>query len=107
MILEIKMPIRARKAIGTLGTVVTSLLILIAIGTLTNPLGVLGTKTRNLIGVLGILEIQILTGATKIIAFLDLVMLIKTPLGEAIAAGTPQMPQAMMAMKVQMKILME
>ena len=63
--------IRARKAIGTLGTMVTMLLIqAIAIGTLTNPLGVLG-----------ILEIKILIGARKVIEIMDLVMLIKTPLG--------------------------
>jgi len=49
--------IKARKAMGTLGTVVTKL------GTLTNPLEVLGMKTRILTGVLRILEIKILTGA--------------------------------------------
>ena len=74
--------IRARKAIGTLGTMVTMLLIqAIAIGTLTNPLGVLGMKTKTLTGVLGILEIKILIGARKVIEIMDLVMLIKTPLG--------------------------
>ena len=97
MVLKIKSPIRARKAIGTLGTVITRLLIqTIAIGTLTNPLGVLEMKTGILTGVLGILEIKILTGARKVIGILDLVMQIKTPLGEAIAAGAQQMPQAML-----------
>ena len=100
----------ARKGIGTLGTMVTRLLIqAIAIRTLTNPLGVSGMKARILIGVPGILEIKILIGERKVkIIILDLMMLIKTPLGEAITIGTQQMPQAMMVqMKVQMKILME
>jgi len=63
--------------------VVTRLLIqAITIGTLTN--------------LLGVLEINIINGARKVIGILDLVMLIKTPFREAIAVGTQQMPQAMM-----------
>jgi len=58
--------IRARKTIGTLGTIVTRLLVqAIVIGTLTNPLRVLGMKTRILTGVLGFLEIKILIGKEK------------------------------------------
>ncbi|KAG4907092.1 hypothetical protein JHK86_055576 [Glycine max] len=68
---------------GGRGAVVTRLLIqAITIGTLTN--------------LLGVLEINIITGARKVIGILDLVMLIKTPFREAIAVGTQQMPQAMM-----------
>ena len=51
------------------------------LGTLTNPFGALGMKTRILTGVLGVLEIKILIGARKVIEIMDLVMLIKTPLG--------------------------
>ena len=73
------MNIKARKEIGTLGTMVTKL------GTLTNPLGVLEMKKRILTRVLGILEIKILIRARKVIGILDPGMLIKTPFGEAIA----------------------
>lgn len=70
-------------------------------------------KTRILAGVLGklILEIKILTGARKVIGILDLVILIKTPVGKAMAAGALEMLQVMISlmleMKVQMKILIE
>jgi len=58
------------------------------LGTLTNPFGALGMKTRILTGVLGVLEIKILIGARKVIGIMDLVMLIKAPFGEEIVAGT-------------------
>jgi len=47
-------------------------------------------KIRILTRVLGILEIKILTGARKVIGILDLVMLMKTPFGEAIVVETQQ-----------------
>jgi len=53
-------------------------------------------KTRILTGLLEILEIKILTRARKVIGILDLVMQIKTPLGEVITIGTQKMPQAIM-----------